>query len=167
MATSDRTQLKQVVSGALGASRNVVNAAQTVAQDAQRYEGTAVGPTAVANNVNVNFQVARLDRPVQVKECRILPGGALTQDTGNLAISYGYTNDNGGAFTTMGTINTNTSANGGSGNWVAYTSIVVTANASVNAVVPSGSHFGFKSVNSGAGLAIPAGTIFQVIWEEV
>jgi len=170
MANSDRTQFKQVVAGAVASLRTLVtNPLQgngCVAQDAQRYASVAC-TTGLANNVSPNIQVVRVDRPIQVKECRILPGAALTQDTGNLVISYGYTNDNGGSFTTMGTINTNTAANGGTGNWSAYQSVLITANTSVNAVVPSGSHFGFKVVNSGAGLAVPSGTAFQVIWEEV
>lgn len=164
---SDRTQYKQVLVGSVGSSRSVANAPLMVAQDSQRFEAVNVGPTAVANNVNVNWAQNRWDRPVQVKECRILPGAALTQDAGNLAISYGYTNDNGGAFTTMGSINTNTVANGGTGNWAAFVSIVITANTLVNAIVPSGSFFAFKTVNSGAGLAIPAGSAFQVLGEEV
>jgi hypothetical protein len=166
MSASDRTQYKQALVGSVGSSRTVSNAPLMVAQDAQRFESVGF-PTGIANNVNVNAQVLRVDRPVQVKEARILPSAALTQDTGNLTLSYGYTNDGGGAFTTMGSINSNTSANGGTGNWAAYQSIVITANTAVNAIVPSGSHFGFKIVNAGAGLAIPSGSALQVLWEEV
>lgn len=164
-ADSDRSQFKEVLLGSFGSGRDVVNAVKVIAQDAQRFQETCL-VSGQANNVNVNYSVARVERAVKVVEARILPSAALTQDTGNLVISYGYTNDNGGSFVTLGQINTNTTANGGTGNWTAYQSIVVTANAA-QTQPPANSFLGWKTVNSGAGLAIPSGTTLQILWEEV
>ena len=169
--SSDRTQFKQVVAGSIGDSRtlsgtNPLAANGVVAQDAQRFEQVGFGPTAGSANTNYTFAMARLDRPVQIKEVRILPGAALTTN-GNTVVQYGYTNDNGGSFTVMGSVNTNQNVSLGTGNWAALQSLVVAANASVNAVVPSGSMLAVKLVATAPSEAVPAGTAFQVIWEEV
>jgi hypothetical protein len=47
------------------------------------------------------------------------------------------------------------------------TSIVITANANVNAIVPSGSQLFVTSTIVSGGVIIPAGTVFQILWEEV
>lgn len=174
MATSDRTQLKQVMAGSIGDGRsmstvNPLSGAGCVAQDAQRFVTVPVGGAALGATSDYTFGAARVDRPVQIKEVRILPGGALVAAAGNLVtINYGYTNDGGGSLTVMGTCNTNTAGNGGTGNWAAGVSVVVAANTSVNAIVPSGSHLQVTSTHTGAsGVAVPGGTCFQIIWEEV
>jgi hypothetical protein len=181
MAASDRTQWKQVVIGVLGSLRTVANSFLAVAQDAQRFQGYDVAAATTATT-DYNFAVARVDRPVQVKEVRILPGGALTYTAGNyVTLNVVYTNDNTGVAngTVLGTIATNnTAANGATGNWAAGTSITIplftatTANANLNEssnmIVPSGSQLFVTSTHTGgAGVAIPAGTRFQVLWEEV
>jgi hypothetical protein len=167
MAGSDRTQLKQEILGSFGSGRDVVNAALTVAQDAQRFHLLQVGATAIAANVaNMNLCGPRLDRPLFVKEVRILPGGAVTANL-VATVGYGYTNDNGATVTVMGSINGNTVANGGTGNWTFGTSIIVPPNVAVNPVVPSGSFMCVQLLNGGVQPAIPAGTTFQIIGEEV
>jgi hypothetical protein len=168
MAT-DRTQYKAVLVGTLGSSRTVVNAALCIAQDAQRYAETAIGITATTAGNDYTLALARLDRPVQVKEVRILPGGTLNFNATNFTtVNYGYTNDGGGSITVQGGIATsNTAANGATGNWAAGTSIVVPPNANVNQTIPSGSHVQITLTHSGIGVAVPAGTLFQMIWEEV
>ena len=167
--SSDRTQYKQVVVGSLGSSPTIVNAPLCIAQDAQRYYHVGLGVTATTASTNYNIPVARTDRPVQVKEVRILPAAALTFIAANyVTLQYGYTNDNGGAMVVMGSINTaNTAANGGTGNWVAQTSILIPANTSINTVIPSGSFVQIQTVASTIGIAIPAFTAFQLIVEEV
>ena len=169
MATSDCTQLKDVLVGSLGSLRTVTNAILCVAQDAQRFIETDVGITATTAATNYTLPVARVDRPVQIIAARILPGGALTYNVTNyVTISYGWTNDNSTTVTLQGGISTgNTAANGATGNWTFGTSIVVTANTNVNAIVPSGSQLAWTLVPTGAGEAVPAGTVFQIQWEEV
>lgn len=164
MASSDRTQYKQAIVGSIGDSRTITNGPLIVAQEAQRFVEYPVA-AGLAANANLNASMARVDRPVQVKEVRILPGGTWTGNA-NTVFAYGYTNDNGGSFTTMGTINGNTAANGGTGNFAVYTSVVVTANTSINAVVPSGSHFAVQVTTTAPSVALPTLT-FQVLWEEV
>lgn len=180
--STDRTQYKQVVAGSLGDNRTIANAINCVQQDAQRFQKVDVGGAALTATTTYNFPVARVERPVLVKEVRILPGGALTTAAGNYTtISYGYTNDNTGIanITTLGQINTaNTAANGGTGNWASGTSILVTAftsatvntnaNQSINSTIPAGSQiFVISTPTGGAGVAVPAGTAFQMLWEEV
>lgn len=153
-----------VMVGELGASRTVVNAAQAVAQDAQRFEGPTLTAASTAGTTYY-WTVARVDRPVKVIEVRVCPGGALTADNTNYAgISYEYTNDGGGSAVVMGSVNTKVT---GTNSWLAQQSFVVTANAAINAVIPAGSFIYIKSAASGGGVAIPAGTRFQMLWEEV
>jgi hypothetical protein len=169
MSTSDRTQLKDVLVGSLGSLRSVSNAILCVSQDAQRFDGVAIGALTV-NTTNYTWPLVRVDRPVQIIQARILPGGALVYNANAVTIAYGYTNDNQavGSMTTMGFINTaNTVANGGTANWAVGTSIVITANANVNAIVPSGSQLFMTSTIVSGGVIIPAGTVFQLLWEEV
>lgn len=175
MSSSDRTQYKQVLIGALGSSRTIANAANCVAQDAQRYEMVTVGTAATAATGTINYSVARLDRPVVIKEVRILPGGTLVGAAGNFqTITLAYTNDGGGAVVNVAQTNTNgTTQNtvtypGTTGNWAQAVSQLVPFNTSNSQLVPAGSHLYFVQANTGAaGVAIPAGTTFQLIWEEV
>jgi hypothetical protein len=169
MALSDRSQYKLVEIGSLGSSPTIVNAPLCIAQDAQRYHQVGLGVTSTTAATNYNFSLMRTDRPMQVKEVRILPGAALTFIAANyVTLSYGYTNDGGGSVTTMGSINTaNTAANGGTGNWAVMTSIVIPPNTLVNSVIPSGSFVTIQSIASTVGIAIPGLTQFQMIAEEV
>ncbi|HEY1695139.1 MAG TPA: hypothetical protein VGG39_23385 [Polyangiaceae bacterium] len=169
MTTSDRSQYKQVLVGSLGSSPSVANAPLCIAQDAQRFLEVDVGITATTAATTYTLPVQRLDRPVNVKEVRILPGGALTFVSANyVTVNYGYTNDNSSSLTVMGSIATNnTAANGATGNWAAGTSIVVPPNSNVNSIIPSGSQTQITVTPSGVGVAIPAGTRFQMIVEEV
>ena len=169
MSTSDRTQLKDVLVGSLGSLRSVVNAILCVAQDAQRFQAVDVGAGATTAATNYTFPLARVDRPVQIIGARILPGGALTYNVTNyVTISYGWTNDNSTTVTLQGGIGAgNTAANGAAGNWTFGTSIAVPPNTLVNAIVPSGSQLAWTVVPTGVGLAIPGGTVFQLLWEEV
>ena len=108
MSSSDRTQYKQVLLGALGSSRTIANAANCVAQDAQRFETASVGTAATAATGTINYSVARLDRPVVIKEARILPGGTLVGAAGNFqTVTLAYTNDGGGAVVNVAQCNTN------------------------------------------------------------
>lgn len=175
MASSDRTQYKQVLLGAVGSSRTISNAADMVAKDAQRYETTSVGTAATAATGTINYSVARLDRPVVIKEARILPGGTLVGAAGNFqTVSLSYTNDNGGGAVVVAQTNTNgttqntTSFPGTTGNWSQAVSQLMPFNTANSQLVPAGSHLYFTQANTGAaGVAIPGGTVFQVIWEEV
>ena len=57
---------------------------------------------------------------------------------------------------------------GTTGNWAQAVSQLVPFNTSNSQLVPAGSHLYWVQANTGAaGVAIPAGTTFQVIWEEV
>ncbi len=172
MATSDRTQYKQVLIGVLGALRTVSNSFLAVAQDAQRFDYAGVGNanTALAT---INFPLCRVDRPVLIKECRILPGGALTAGANFVQINFGYTNDVTNTITVLAGCNTN-AANldvgnfpSATGNWAFGASIKVAQNANQNQVVPSGSQLVWQSSNGTVGMAIPANTQFQGLWEEV
>jgi len=174
---SDRTQYKQVLIGMVGALRTVVNSFQMVAQDAQRFSETQLGSTAQAATGTFNYSAARVERPILVKECRIIPGGALTLNATNYqTVTLNYTNDNGGAAVILAQTNTNavlntTSFPGNTGTWAQGTSILVPLqpnSAISNLVVPSGSQLYWSVVNTGAGgVAVPAGTAFQLLWEEV
>lgn len=172
---SDRTQYKQVLVGVVGALRTVSNAFKMVAQDAQRFETASVGAAATAATGTQNFLVARVERPVQLIEARILPGGALVGAAGNFqTISFGYTNDASSSVTVLAQCNTNgTTLNttpfpSTTGNWAFGTSILVAQNASQNQVIPSGSFIVVQAANTGAaGIAMPAGTVFQLLVEEV
>lgn len=181
MAASDRTQYKQVVAGSLGDSRtlsttNPLAGNGVIAQDSQRYAAQSLPNLAI--NTYTNISMARLDRPVLVKECRILPAAAanIAAQPAGTNFTLGYTNDNGGTFTSVATINSNTVANGGTGNLVQFVSVPVTlftpttANANLNQtanmIVPSGSHLVLQI--GGATPSIALGPVtFQVIWEEV
>jgi len=186
--SSDRTQFKQAVAGSIGDSRSVaVNPLQAngcVAQDAQRFESVQF-TAAVAANTSANYSVARLDRPVQIKDFRVLPSAAVTVN-GNTTFILGYTNDNGGTLQNIVVINTNQNANLGLGNLAQWTSvnILTLANTQANALnnsnagnnygltpnnllVPSGSHLILRQVATTPSEQIPAGSEFQFIWEEV
>ena len=171
MANSDRTQFKQVVAGAVASLRTLVtNPLQgngCVAQDAQRYVEAPVA-AGLAANTNVNVCMARVERPVLIKEVRILPGAAATiaATPANTVFSLLWTNDNGGSATTLATINSNTAANGGTGNLAAFTSVVVTQNTAINQVVPSGSMLIGQVLTTTPSTALGSFS-FQVIWEEV
>lgn len=172
--SSDRTIFKQVETGALGSNRSVQNAALCIAQDAQRFVEVSIGAAATTATSDYNLPAGRFDRPVTVKEFRILPGGALTFTTGNyVTLTLGYTNDNSATIANTATLTTittsNTAANGATGNWAFGTSINVALNSpNVNMTVPAGSQLVVTSVHTGgAGVAIPGGTRFQILVEEV
>jgi hypothetical protein len=171
MATSDRQQFKQVVAGSIGDGRtiaaNPMGPGGCVVQDAQRFVEATLA-AGLAANTNVNVCLARVDRPVQVKECRILPGAAATlaATPANTVFSLLWTNDNGGTATTLCTINCNTVANGGTGNLAAFTSVVVTQNTAINQIVPSGSMLIGQVLATTPSTALGSFT-FQVLWEEV
>lgn len=174
MAASDRSQYKQVLTGVLGALRTVSNAALAVAQDAQRFVGTDVGPNAVPATGTFNYAIARVNRPVKLIEARILPGGALTGAAGNFAvINVVWSNENGGTTVLAGCNTNGTTLNTSvfpstTGNWSQGTSILIAQNSSQNQVIPSGSYIYVAHTNTGAsGVAVPGGTSFQLIWEEV
>lgn len=175
MASSDRTQFKQVVAGSISDLRTlaVTNPLQSngcVAQDAQRYlplnltAGTAI-------NAAANYSLARLDRQVVIKELRLLPSAALTT-SGNTTFVLGFTNDGGGTFSNIAVFNTNQNTSLGTGNFAQWVSVncmglagaTVTAN---NQLVPQGAHLVLKQIPTTPSEALPAGTAFQVIWEEV
>lgn len=187
--SSDRTQFKQAVAGSIGDSRSIaVNPLQAngcVAQDSQRYAEVSF-PTGVAANTTANYSVARFDRPVQIKDFRVLPSAAVTVN-GNTTFILGYTNDNGGTLQNIVVINTNQNTVLGLGNLAQWTSvnILTLANTQANALansaagnnygltpnnllVPSGSQLILRQVNTVTlSEAVPAGSAFQLIWEEV
>lgn len=177
MAGSDRTQYKQALLGTMGDSRSVSNAALLVAQDAQRYDSVQF-TSAVAANTSANYSMARLDRPVVIKELRLLPSAAVTVN-GNTTFVLCYTNDNGGSVQNIAIFNTNQNTSLGLGNlaqWVsvnclAVASAVANGNASLfNSAalsVPAGSHLILKQIGTSPSESIPAGSEFQFIWEEV
>lgn len=177
MASSDRTQLKQAIVGSIGDSRTVTNAFLVVAQEAQRYVVVNV-PAGFAANTAANITLARYDRPVLVKEVRILPDATsnIATNPGNTTFNIGYTNDNGSVLTSLALMNNNTAANGGTGNLVQFVSqpitlfTATTANANLNQtanmIVPSGSHLVLQLGVTAPSVAIGA-VGFQVIWEEV
>lgn len=170
MANSDRTIFKYVLAGTLGANRSVANAYLCIAQDAQRYQYIDIGAvTATTAATTYTLPGCRFDRPVQMKEVRVLPGGALTFSiTVSENIAWGYTNDNSGTLTaTLGTANTNGVPNGGTGNWSYGTSVLLAPNNNINQIIPSGSQLALTITPVSTGTAIPAGTRFQFIYEEV
>jgi len=174
MSLTDRSLFKAVLQGSLTGNRNVSNAADVVAKDAQRFESATVGDTASTAGSDYVFPVARVDRAVMIKEVRVLPAANIAMDGANdlanyVTIAYGYSNDNSGPGlgTTQGSINNKPTANGGVGNMTGMQSVVVAANSNVNQVVPAGSMIAVTTTHSGIGIAIPAGTKFQVLWEEV
>lgn len=182
MAASDRTQYKQVVAGTIGDSRSIVtpplNGNGCVAQEAQRYIEACLQAN-IAVNTAVNVSLGRVDRPVLIKECRILPTAVsnLAATAANTTFTLGYTNDNGGTFFSVAFINSNTVANGGTGNLAAFVSVPVTlftattANAALNQtanmIVPSGSHLVMQLGVVTPSTQLTGPTTFQVIWEEV
>lgn len=182
MAASDRTQYKQVVAGTIGDLRtlSVTNPLQSngcVAQEAQRYVEAAV-VAGFAINTAGNVSMGRVDRPVLIKEVRILPAATanIAANPGNTTFTLGWTNDGGSTFNSVAFINNNTTANGGTGNLIQFTSVPVTLftaatanaqlNQTANMIVPSGSHLVMQVGVTTPSIAIGSVT-FQVIWEEV
>lgn len=167
MSATDRTQWKQVMIGELGASRTVSNAAQAVSQDAQRFHSCEIGIAASTAGTTYTLEVARFDRPVKVVEFRALPGAALTSSDANYdTIALNYTNDAGGSVVVVSTATTKTAGSGGTGSWVAQTSVSLALTAA-NVALPTGSNMYITLTPTGTGVAFAAGTRFQVIVEEV
>lgn len=175
MASSDRTQFKQAVGGSIGDSRllaqpAVLAANGCVAQDAQRFESVQF-TAAVAANTSANYSVARLDRPVKLIDFRFLPSAAITVN-GNTTFVLGYTNDNGGALQNIAVFNTNANTSLGMGNmtqWVSVNCLALAgATLTTNAYqIPAGSHVVVRQIGTSPSEALPAGSEFQLIWEEV
>jgi len=168
MANTDRTQYKQVVAGTIGDLRTlsqstVLASNGCVAQEAQRY---IVRDITVAANTNANYCLARFDRPVNLLTVRLLPTAAVTTN-GNTTLQLAYTNDNGGNLQNCIVITSNTTANGGFGNLVAFTSINLVTGTISNANVPSGSLLVLENFGPTLKEALPAGTAIQIIYEEV
>jgi hypothetical protein len=170
MSVSDRTQFKQVVAGSVGDLRTLSNVNPLasngcVAQDAQRY-GSLDFTTAVAVNVSANYCVATFDRPVRLLAVKFMPASAVTTN-GNTVFNIGYTNGGGGALTVLASVNTNVNANLGTGNYVALTPITIPLLAAANQLIPSGSLLVLEQIGTAPSEAVPAGSGFQFIWEEV
>ncbi len=97
--------------------------------------------------------LARTTGACKVTVARILPDAALTaSDTNYATITIGYTDDLGGAATTVATITTQVT--GGSGNWVADQSVAMTL--ATDPSVPTNKALKFISAKTAAGVAIPA-----------
>lgn len=169
MALSDRTQLKAVMAGTLGALRTVTNALLAIAQDAQRFDAIVIGGVTTPGTT-YTFPLVRVDRPIVIKDFRVLPGGALTASATLFeTMALVYNNDAGGANTSLASYTTNLTGNGGTGNWTVGTSIPLFSAASPisGATVPAGSQVMMTLTPTSTGTAVPAQTLFQVIWEEV
>lgn len=109
-----------------------------------------------ANSTSVHTLDTSTATQVRVKTFKWGLRASVTSDnTNNATVALVYNNGNGGSDTTVATINTATTAGGGSGNItleVPY-SVAVTA---ANAIIPSGSQLQVKVTKSGAGgLALP------------
>ena len=120
MATSDRQQFKQVVAGSIGDLRtlsatNPLQSNGCVAQDAQRYVCVLL-QAALAVNTNYAMPLAVLDRPVSLKSVSLVAAANITTNS-NTIWNVGVANFNGaGSAVVLSTINSNTVANGGTGN---------------------------------------------------
>lgn len=92
---------------------------------------------------------------MQITSAQLTPTNTLTAaNTHTATFSLVYNNGNGGSDTTIATINTATTAAGGSGNWTAGIPVSLTITAA-NAVVPAGSLLAWKCTKDGNGAATP------------
>jgi hypothetical protein len=180
MGSTDTEILKDVLIGSLGSNRSVSNAEGTVKRTFQQVAEATLGLASTAGSDYTLPVLRNTNQSILIKEVRILPSAATVTDVNNAnyaTISLAWTNDNSAlpnaavlantalaTTTTLPTVNTN-SPGPGTGNWSAGISIQINQNANVNQNVPAGSMLYFQSTHTGTGLAIPAGTKFQVIWE--
>lgn len=180
--STDTEIYKDVLIGSLGSNRSVVNASNTVLRTFQQVAEATLGLASTAGTDYTMPVLRNSNNAIVVKEVRILPSAATVTDVNNAnyaTISLAWTNDNSAlpnaavlantalaAITTLPTVNTN-APGPGTGNWSAGISIQINQNANINQTVPQGSMLYFQSTHTGTGMAIPAGTKFQVIWEAV
>lgn len=134
----------------------VQNALCTVRYNA--FVGSAITNTA-STPLRVPLEYATLVQfRCEANTVKFIPNAALTADNTNATtLALVYNNGNGGGDTTIATINTATTAGGGSGNWTAGTGVALTVNTQV--VVPVGSQVELKVTGAGTTPPLPQGAI--------
>jgi hypothetical protein len=152
MAILTSGELKEALYGLLGGNSD---AAKTLIDGFAlvKYKADKNVDAATSTSSTFTFDYSTPNR-FRVDAVKVVPHAALTsENTNNATIALVYNNGNGGSDTTVATINTATTAAGGSGDWTAGVGVAVTITAA-NAVVPSGSQLQVKITKNGAGAII-------------
>jgi hypothetical protein len=162
---SDRTNYTYLDSARVASNQDISNALAVAAKVHQRFlENTLQA----ASNANVSFYVALPDRNVNVISGVFSAAAAVASSSSTytvinlIAVPSGASNLSplGGNAVTLGTFNTGNTA------LVAFTSQSLTL--SNTSVAANGSlYWNFATTGNANTIAIPAGSLFQVIWQEV
>lgn len=158
MAIGSQGEIREALYGLLGGHSS---AAKTLidnfVQVKYKVDKVADAATSTSATYTMDYSVPTRFR---VDACKIVPHASLTSDnTNNATFQLVSNNGNGGSDTVIATINTATTAGGGSGNWTADIGVALTVTAA-NAVVSSGSQLQLRQTKSGvAAVSVPACSI--------
>lgn len=166
MALSDRVVNNLLNAARVASNTDVANPTKLANQVDQRLIVT-IGPLAATTaGTDYTYSMCVFDRPVNIVSARVIPGGSLTADATNFTtVAVQFNNDGGGTATTLANATTKPTANGGTGNWSANQSIALTLASTV--AVSANSQLQASLTHSGTGVAVPAQTLFEVIYQEV
>lgn len=157
MPISTAGELREALYGLLGGNNT---AAQAIIDGFAkvRYTVHKMADAATSTSTAFTFDNSVPNR-FRVDSCKIIPHASLTaSNADNATLQLVANNGNGGSDTVIATINTATTAGGGSGNWTADIGVALTVTAA-NAVVASGSQVQLRITKSGAAVVVPAGSV--------
>lgn len=157
MALGSQGELREALYGLLGGHSAAAKALiDGYCQVKYKVDKPADAATSTTSAYTLDYSVPTRFRVDAVK---YVPHATLTADNTNLAtLALVANNGNGGADTTIATINTAATAGGGSGNWSADVGVALTVTAA-NAVVTSGSQLQLRITKGGAAVVVPAGSL--------
>ncbi len=159
MALGSMGELREALQALLGGTSD---AAKTLIDNLSmvKYKVDKVADAATSTTSTYTLDYSTPGR-FRVDAVRYVPHVALTSsNTDNATLELVYNNGNGGSDTVIATINTATTAGGGSGNWTADIGVALAITAA-NSVVPSGSQLQLNVAKSGAAVIVPAGSLIM------
>ncbi len=157
MAIGSQGEIREAMYGLLGGHSA---AAKALVDGFVQVKYTAHKMADAATSTSTTFTIdTSVPARFRVDSVKFVPHAAVTaENTNNATFALVSNNGNGGSDTTIATINTATTAGGGSGNLTADIGLAITITAA-NAVVSSGSQLQIKTTKAGAGgLSLPAGS---------
>jgi hypothetical protein len=159
MALGSQGELREALYGLLG-GHSAASKALIDTLSAVQYKVDKVADAATSTTSTYTLDYSTGPR-FRVDAVKYVPHASLTSDNTNLAtLELVYNNGNGGSDTVIATINTATTAGGGSGNWTADIGVALAVTAA-NAVVPAGSQVQLNVTKGGAAVIVPAGSLIM------